>query len=294
MENRHKYQIKVPFIEPISNKSVAAKSVNYSKTLGNNNHWIGCGYIDREGKTKSHHNVSFPYFSLVFVIEGKGIYLDETGQQHHIEKGSVFLRKPGARHSSHCESHPSWKEYYVDCDKDLYHHFSSFLLFDSQLTVFKAICLLDTIDKFSALLDSVKNASVVDMPNVYVKFIELLNHLFNGTVDDLVQDDSEMIEQVKSDLDNLCHQRIDLKMYCENQEVNYDLFRKKFKEQTGFTLNNYMIRCRLNKACTLLRTTSIRISEISNELGYSSQYEFSNQFKRYFNLSPKQYRTGAG
>ncbi|WBM70766.1 AraC family transcriptional regulator [Buttiauxella sp. WJP83] len=293
MENTHKYQIKVPFIEQIGNSPKAAQSVNYSKTLGSNNNWIGCGYIDREGKTKKHNNVSFPYFSLVFVLEGKGTYIDSQDQLHHLEKGSIFLRRPGYRHSSYCESQPPWKEYYIDCNLSLYNHFSSILIPDNNVTVFKAICVLETIDKFSELMDFIKNASTQDLPNIYIKFMALLAHIFNNTVDLQIFDESDTINQVKTDLDNLCHQRIDLKVYCENQSLNYEVFRKKFKEQTGLTLNNYMIRCRLNRACTLLRTTTTRISEISNELGYSSQYEFSNQFKRYFNLSPKQYRTGA-
>lgn len=292
MENRHKYQIKVPFIEPLESSSKTTASVNYSKALGNSGSWIGCGYIDREGKTKKHINVTFPYFSLVLVIEGKGTYVDSQDQLHHLKKGSVFLRKPEYKHPSHCESQPSWKEYYLDCDLNLYKHLSSFLLPDNKKVVYQTSCPLEIIDNFTSFMEFIKKASEVDMPSVYIKFIELLNSIFNKTPAFHAQYENESINQVKLDLDKFLNQRIDLKSYCESNLLNYEVFRKEFKEQTGLSLMNYMVRRRLDKACTLLRTTNLRVLEISNELGYSSQYEFSKQFKRYFHLSPKQYRVG--
>lgn len=290
MENQHKYQILVPFIEPVGNQSVP--SVNYSKTLGTSDSWIGCGYINRNGKSKALANVSFPYFSLVLVLDGRGTYIDEQGQQYSLGKGSVFLRRPGQRHSSHCESLPAWKEVYLDCDQALYEHLASFLIPEHGAVVFQTASPLEAIDHFSGFMEFVKNASELDMPSVYIKFIELLGALFNGSMNHPEHHENNMVNQVKLALDELCHQRIDLKLYCDELGLNYEVFRKEFKEQTGLSLMKYIVRCRLDKACTLLRTTNLRISEISNELGYSSQYEFSNQFKRYFNLSPRQYKQG--
>lgn len=290
MENKHKYQIQVPFIEPVGNQSVP--SVNYSKTLGSSDSWIGCGYIDRQGKSKSLANVSFPYFSLVLVLDGKGNYIDEQGREYYLGKGSVFLRKPGYRHSSHCESLPAWKEVYLDCDRALYEHLASFLIPEQGAVVFQTSAPLEAIEHFVSFMDFVKKASEQDIPGIYIKFVELLGYIFTKSTNDEEQHENDMINHVKLALDDNCHQRIDLKLYCDELGLNYEAFRKEFKEQTGISLMKYIVRCRLDKACTLLRTTNLRISEISNQLGYSSQYEFSNQFKRYFNLSPRQYKQG--
>ncbi|MFQ9799752.1 MAG: helix-turn-helix domain-containing protein [Clostridia bacterium] len=40
----------------------------------------------------------------------------------------------------------------------------------------------------------------------------------------------------------------------------------------------------------LLKTTSLSINEISDTLGFSSPYHFSNLFKSYYRLSPKHFR----
>jgi AraC family transcriptional regulator, transcriptional activator of pobA len=39
-----------------------------------------------------------------------------------------------------------------------------------------------------------------------------------------------------------------------------------------------------------LSTTSLSIKEIAYEIGYIDPFYFSNQFKKYFGTSPKQYR----
>lgn len=290
MENKHKYQIQVPFIEPVGNQSVP--SVNYSKTLGSSDSWIGCGYIDRQGKSKSLVNVSFPYFSLVLVLDGKGTYIDEQAQAYSLGKGSVFLRKPGCRHSSHCESDPAWREVYLDCDRALFEHLAALLIPEPGVVVFQTTSPLEAADHFVGFIDFMKQASEQDTPRIYIKFVELLGYIFAAASNHDEQHDDDLINRVKRALDENCHQRIDLKLYCDELGLNYEVFRKEFKERTGLSLMKYIVRCRLDKACTLLRTTNLRISEISNQLGYSSQYEFSNQFKRYFNLSPRQYKQG--
>lgn len=64
-----------------------------------------------------------------------------------------------------------------------------------------------------------------------------------------------------------------------------------FKQYTGKTLNEYMLQIRMNYAASLLRSTDMGILEISSHLGYDSLSHFIKMFRRYFNISPKKYRT---
>lgn len=52
----------------------------------------------------------------------------------------------------------------------------------------------------------------------------------------------------------------------------------------------YMIQLRIDKACELLRFSTLRIYEVATELGYSDPLYFSRQFKQIVGVSPKQYR----
>ena len=65
---------------------------------------------------------------------------------------------------------------------------------------------------------------------------------------------------------------------------------RRFAEETGMSVNQYIHRCRLERACQMLKYTDFSISEISNTLQYSSQSYFTEQFKKQYNVTPKKYR----
>lgn len=63
-----------------------------------------------------------------------------------------------------------------------------------------------------------------------------------------------------------------------------------FKEETGYTPTQYLIRRRIGEAQTLLITTDIPIIEISGMIGYDTQNYFTSQFTRYVGMSPDKFR----
>lgn len=67
-------------------------------------------------------------------------------------------------------------------------------------------------------------------------------------------------------------------------------FSKKFKQETGMSLRDYILRQKIERAKELLRTGSDPISEISDYLGFSSQSYFGALFKEQVGVSPSEYR----
>ena len=64
-----------------------------------------------------------------------------------------------------------------------------------------------------------------------------------------------------------------------------------FKRYRNDTLINYLTHVRLKKARQLLSNTSLSIREISERVGFSSQYYFSACYKRHMGVSPSEERT---
>ncbi len=63
-----------------------------------------------------------------------------------------------------------------------------------------------------------------------------------------------------------------------------------FRKGTGMSPLDYFIHLKLQKACLLLHTTDVKIRQVAADLGYDDPYYFSRLFKKYLNISPKQYR----
>jgi AraC-like DNA-binding protein len=67
-------------------------------------------------------------------------------------------------------------------------------------------------------------------------------------------------------------------------------FTRAFKEETGMSPINYLIKVRINRARELLEDTGLKISDIALSVGFSNQQRFNEMFKKYTNYTPLQYR----
>ena len=63
-----------------------------------------------------------------------------------------------------------------------------------------------------------------------------------------------------------------------------------FRTETGMTVKQYLIDCRIREARRLLRDPKVRISEIAERCGYSNANYFAKAFKELTGLTPGEYR----
>lgn len=67
-------------------------------------------------------------------------------------------------------------------------------------------------------------------------------------------------------------------------------FAAAFKRQTGYSVLDFFIRLKMQRAAHLLDTTPIAVKAVADELGYEDPLYFSRQFRKVHELSPAQYR----
>ncbi len=67
-------------------------------------------------------------------------------------------------------------------------------------------------------------------------------------------------------------------------------FARMFKQSLGVPPRVYLTRLRMEKACELLEGTSLSITEIAQEVGYSSNQALARVFQKYRRMSPSDYR----
>ena len=66
--------------------------------------------------------------------------------------------------------------------------------------------------------------------------------------------------------------------------------REIFKDVTGESFNEYLIRKRMEKAGELLRKTSMKIADIAERCGYDNQRYFSSSFKKFYGCTPTEFK----
>ncbi len=66
-----------------------------------------------------------------------------------------------------------------------------------------------------------------------------------------------------------------------------------FKEETGLSMNTYINNLRMSKAGELLSDKNSYIKEVAMSVGFEDQLYFSRLFKRYYGVTPSEYRKPA-
>lgn len=72
--------------------------------------------------------------------------------------------------------------------------------------------------------------------------------------------------------------------------MNYTFFSEAFKEITGASFVEYLKSVRINMAKRLLKSTNLKISKISAEVGYNDEKHFFKTFKAETGFTPSEYR----
>lgn len=65
-----------------------------------------------------------------------------------------------------------------------------------------------------------------------------------------------------------------------------------FKQATGHSPIDYLIRLRVEKGAVLLRDTTLSITDVARRVGFADSNYFSRQFTRLIGIAPRAYRQG--
>ena len=72
--------------------------------------------------------------------------------------------------------------------------------------------------------------------------------------------------------------------------MSYSYLSKVFKNETLYSLAEYVRKEKINEAKRLLKYSNRSFSAISNYLNFSSQSHFNNTFKSLTKMTPKEYK----
>jgi AraC-like DNA-binding protein/mannose-6-phosphate isomerase-like protein (cupin superfamily) len=125
------------------------------------------------------------------------------------------------------------------------------------------------------------------------RLIELLILLFRfenaPSVGDLPST-SQRLDTVFSFIKTNYHLSLSLEQMANMVHMSSSHFQRLFKKTTGQSFVEYMQNVRIEESCRLLRTSALKIQDISNRVGYQDTRYFLRLFKKKTGTAPRDYR----
>ena len=149
--------------------------------------------------------------------------------------------------------------------------------------------LLKPLDK-NKLVQAVEKAFEHEQRN---QRMERMEKLVDTKLLELAQKNrvySVQVQAAISFVEENLHEQISLRKLAEELHMNASYFSVHFKEQTGMTFTDYVMRRKVMRAKELLTGTRYTIEEVANQVGYQTAKYFVKVFREMVGISPGRYR----
>ena len=112
--------------------------------------------------------------------------------------------------------------------------------------------------------------------------------IINGTTDSVYQIPALIAYMEKN------YSTVNIKSMAKHFGYSTDHLNRIFKQWTGQTISEALMRVKMEHAVRFLENPRMTVSDVAESLGYKDMTNFIRNFKKYYGVTPKAYRSGAG
>lgn len=244
------------------------------------------------------------FAELTYILSGKGKYLIE-GKEYDVSAGDVVMCNPGTGHQ-HLLADPKnpTVEFFTGFSDFHFKNMpkNSIILPNGEYVLHTSS---ETKQEISKHCYEMLSENQMNEPG---KYFMLKTHLMQimlliireiTDVKDQRQEGCNFesyhkiyaVKQIINYLNENYENKISLDQIARNMYLSPVYISKIFKEETGESPINYLIKIRLEKAKDLLiHLDDNSIKNVANQVGYEDVYHFSKLFKKYYGISPLYYK----
>ncbi|QJC53190.1 response regulator [Paenibacillus albicereus] len=105
-----------------------------------------------------------------------------------------------------------------------------------------------------------------------------------------IRQERSIIDEMSSYISSHLEEDLSLQALASRFFLSREHVSRRFKQETGQTLSDYVESMRMDKARKLLSSPELRVGDVAVQVGYADEKYFSKVFKKHAGLSPGQYR----
>ena len=242
---------------------------------------VGITYPDKEYFIERKHG---DYFVLEYVVSGGGYIKTETGE-YKVTADCVYLLPPGKAHRYGADKAHPYEKIWINFFSSIFTDILAAYGLSDRIVYPASNCK----DLFEKLLDLARTNSNSDDAHLDVSGVlfEIILRLAKITAKEGA---SSVANLVKETLDACVYRKVSIENLSEQLNMSKSQMTREFTKYYGVAPYQYILDRKIEAAKHLLLTSSMRVYEISELLGFADTYYFSNIFKQKTGLSPLQFK----
>jgi AraC family transcriptional regulator, arabinose operon regulatory protein len=229
---------------------------------------------------------------FIFCVKGQG-WCELRGKRHEVHAGDMLVIPPGEPHRYGADEAKAWTIPWVHATGTHVPALLEQLGVSADTPTFFAGDEPQVRTLFEELLGTLERGYA---PPYLLYAAQTLNHLIGRMIwrrrqtwrgaPDMKQRIALTIAYMKEHLEEPL--RVSRLAALANLSASH--YAALFREQTGYSPIDYLIRLRVHRACQWLDTTDLPVKEIALRVGYEDQLYFSRLFRQVNECSPSEYR----
>ena len=230
------------------------------------------------------------YFLIHHVLSGKGSF--SCGKTYCLKQGQCFLICPGDVTFYKADQNDPWAYCWVAFGGEL----AEMLLKKAGLGREKPVFENEKVTElFRGLCVRIRNHDI-SWDGAGMTLLSMIFAMFSflPQKNSVRTEREKYIDKAKSYISSMLQAPFTVEQLAQYCRLDRHYLCRIFKQQTGLTLQQYIIRLRMRKAAGLLRSSTLSVGDIARSVGYGDVYNFSKMFKKQIGLSPRCYRKERG
>lgn len=220
-------------------------------------------------------------YALHFVLSGKGT-LEIGGKTYKIKKGQAFLIPSDEKMRYFPDENDPWEYVWFSLKSEVAKGYAEILGFSVENPVLQC-------NKFSEMSIALKNMfdALIEERGGYFTALSALYSILEM----FVQKNVTGIKVIKEHIDqNFSAPNFNISNLCYDVGISHAHLLRQFKKEYGITVIKYVIKKRIELACTLLKTTDLSVKSVAFSCGFNDELHFMKTFKKEMGISAGNYK----
>ena len=229
---------------------------------------------------------------FIYCEEGIG-WVEYKGERHELSKNQAFILPANQAHAYGSGNSNPWSIYWFHFKGENINLFSSIIgqvinVEESDKSRYKdRFLLFEEMYQNLAMGYSPENLEYISFCLRYflasLKYLNQYREIKNVKETNVVQ---KSILYMKENLEN----KITLKDIAKNMGYSSSRLGAIFAEKTSYSPMDYYNQLKIQRACSYLQFSDLKLKEIAFRLGFYDPFHFSKAFKQEMEITPKEYR----